>query len=360
MVLTRRGHKARMMITRWLPNEIIIEIVRATPRKADQAALCRVSKLFHSLALPVLNRVVKVRNNTITAFCTALIADPTRADVIRSFTFVDYGRGPRTVSPVDLLFEAMNLMHLLEHLSIDFKFTSYPVSSGLSLLTFPRISSCKFGGRYKLDPTDADIVAHFFTRHPTITRLHIYFALTRISLPNLHSFDGFAPSIPMITAQGLKAARLAWTDGSITADNIFTTLNSLTNPVLPFVSSHTFYTRAYTTVLPSLSMQMPHTTTLEIRLAPILPDNGIINHLTQCLPRLNHLVYLALHCVFPRANQHYVPDPWAIVQTWANHCPTLEACSLFDNTWKKVDGSWLEYPKDDFRDQAGLSVFEIQ
>jgi hypothetical protein len=46
MVLTRRVSKS---ISEWLPNEVIPEVIEATP-SSSQAALCRTCILFHSLS----------------------------------------------------------------------------------------------------------------------------------------------------------------------------------------------------------------------------------------------------------------------------------------------------------------------
>ncbi|KAJ7619894.1 hypothetical protein B0H17DRAFT_1340776 [Mycena rosella] len=79
MVLTRRAHKA---ISRWLPNETITEIVQAAPR-SDQASLCRVSKLFRDLCLPILYRVVELEAD-------ASVAD-FGATVLSNAALTDYG-----------------------------------------------------------------------------------------------------------------------------------------------------------------------------------------------------------------------------------------------------------------------------
>jgi hypothetical protein len=56
MVLARRADRS---ISQWLPNEIITQIIQASSA-SDQAALCRTSRLFHALGVPVLYRVVEL------------------------------------------------------------------------------------------------------------------------------------------------------------------------------------------------------------------------------------------------------------------------------------------------------------
>ncbi|KAJ7100512.1 hypothetical protein C8R44DRAFT_888321 [Mycena epipterygia] len=100
MVLTRRAHKA---ISRWLPNEVLTEIIEVVPNLADRASLCRVSKLFHALCLPILYRVVHLDVNLHSAvtFSSSLKENPARADAIRHLivTSTMYYRGPATFLP---------------------------------------------------------------------------------------------------------------------------------------------------------------------------------------------------------------------------------------------------------------------
>ncbi|KAJ7675138.1 hypothetical protein B0H17DRAFT_1207877 [Mycena rosella] len=71
----RRAYKA---ISQWLPNEVLTEIIQAATQE-DQASLCRVSKLFHALSLPVLNRTVRLAHYaSASAFSSAIIENPTR------------------------------------------------------------------------------------------------------------------------------------------------------------------------------------------------------------------------------------------------------------------------------------------
>ncbi|KAJ7511480.1 hypothetical protein B0H11DRAFT_2387366 [Mycena galericulata] len=114
---------------RWLPDELIIEIIQNIS-KADQANLCRVSKLFRSLTLPVLNRDVALYvgdGPILDAFCSALLANPARADTIRSFTLWD--DGPSIVISRQT-FQAIQLMTRLEHLGAIPQMTPEEVPDG--------------------------------------------------------------------------------------------------------------------------------------------------------------------------------------------------------------------------------------
>ncbi|KAJ7773649.1 hypothetical protein DFH07DRAFT_801357 [Mycena maculata] len=276
MVLTRR------MITQWLPNELITEIVRAAP-KAGQAALCRVSKLFHDLALPVLNRAVDfhVDDNNECNFipcCSALIATPTRADAIRSLTFfiLKIWDDKWAKEALDVLKQAMKLMSRLEHLAIVSPSSMTPWRS----LPFPRLLSCRLT-LWAFDTPGEEMVSSFLTRHPTLT--HICMALIstslQISLPNLQCFEGYAFGVPLIVSEPLRAARLLWSRSrNQNFDNIIMALNSMTDPFRPFGSSHQCTKQECASIFASLSGQMPHTTTLQF----VLDDVTVTVKVTSC------------------------------------------------------------------------------
>jgi hypothetical protein len=80
----------------YFPNEILTEILRAVPQ-SDQTALCRVSKLFHALCLPILYRVVHLKDlKSIDSFCSSVLSNATARESLRSFK-VGYIAGIRRV-----------------------------------------------------------------------------------------------------------------------------------------------------------------------------------------------------------------------------------------------------------------------
>ncbi|KAJ7619682.1 hypothetical protein FB45DRAFT_670786, partial [Roridomyces roridus] len=185
---TRSAQKAYMRITRWLPNEILTEIIQNAPR-ADLVTLCRVSKLFHALALPSLNQSVvlntrKHNGEVLDAFCGAILQSPERADSVRSLSFssayellfrlANFTNNPlprysyRSL-PAELI-ESLRLMGCLEHLVID---DCRPVSvvSCLARLTFPKLLS--FSLTYPASAWKPH-VEEFLSRHPTITHLRLW------------------------------------------------------------------------------------------------------------------------------------------------------------------------------------------
>ncbi|KAJ7736202.1 hypothetical protein DFH07DRAFT_843031 [Mycena maculata] len=349
-----------------LPNEIITEIIRDVSM-VDHATLCRVSKLFNALSLPFLNRTIvgRLDNNhvhVLKAFCTALIAHPFRADTIRSLTFV--GRGyiwTEDSESRELWLQSMKLMRRLEHLSIDSTRVVGQLVPKLSLLNFPRILRCSL--KIPADMWHVDVVAAFLKTHATLTHVRIYIngpiGHQSVFLPNLQYFDGYMAHLPSIVTQHLKAVRILWRIGGLEIDNFVKKLASMTDPKIPFISSHRFHTSLDDTsrILTALSTRMQHTTTLQINY--LVDDQSAIGHVTERLWQFRRLLYLAFDYIYriPDSDEDvaYRQDT---LQACANACPTLKACSLFARAWRKVDDMWQEYPMEDFLIEAGLSAFE--
>ncbi|KAF7340875.1 hypothetical protein MSAN_02117000 [Mycena sanguinolenta] len=378
MVLTRRAHRERMEIFRWLPNEILVGIIQHSP-KADQATLSRVSKLFRDLCLPVLYRAVKISSDSVIlasiaviSFCSGMIETPARADAVRSF----YLRVPYDYSNIEircgLILPTLKLMSRLNHLSI---FGSALNNRHWNMLleecNFPQLINCDLRVPYDLiyyNPTRvSNLVAGFLNRHSTLKRVHLpsYRIIApqpvRVSLPDLEFYHGGAAFIAGIDAICLKEVQLAWnyTDDD-NVDEIITSLSSMTKPYLPFISCHANLGRLCHQIMDSVSMRMPHTKTL--RLHPLknygaLLGQDTIRHVTECLPRFTGLLYLAMEwCrdVLLTSGANKDEDRIA-VEGWGEACPTLEACCLNHYGWRKVAGRWEEYPITQFWALAGLS-----
>ncbi|KAJ7612192.1 hypothetical protein FB45DRAFT_1065550 [Roridomyces roridus] len=314
-----------MSITKWLPNELLVEMIQNTPR-ADQAALCRVSKLFHALTLPVLNgtvvlddrryrthtfsdaflssntpradqaalcRVSKllhaltlpVLNGTVVlddrryrthtfsdAFLSSVIDDPGRASFTRSLTLIF--RSASYDSTCDLLFQTLESLKALRHLSLKIMNPSEIFLSHLPHLTFPQLSTCH------IEISDHKIrvpsVAQFLSRHPTITQLRLWpiqesthpvspSEWAASMLPNLQNYQGTSALLPAFSTRNLRSI-VAWADPPDHA-----VVRLLANPELPFAISITTDISAdqqdqMQMNLRSLSEHMPFITQLQIQL----------------------------------------------------------------------------------------------
>ncbi|KAF7340877.1 hypothetical protein MSAN_02117200 [Mycena sanguinolenta] len=347
MVLTRRAHRERMEISRWLPNEILVHIIQHSA-KADQATLARVSKLFHALCLPILYRVVEFKDpHSTTVFCSGIIENPSRADAVRSFVLdvpYQYCCDMRD----DLVLASLKLMSRLDHLSFsEFTFDYRHGRILLEEINFLQLTSCNIW-------VPDDLIYRFPAQASDLS--------VRVSLPHLEFYHGGAAFVSGIDAICLKEVQLTWYSADdANVDKIVTSLSSmtLTKPHLPFVSCHAYWGGPCHQIMDSVSMRMPHTKTL--RLHPMrdygaLLSQDTILHATECLPQFTGLLYLAMEWskgAFPTSGADKHKDRIA-VEGWGEACPTLEACCLNHSGWRKVDGRWEEYPIKKFWALAGL------
>ncbi|KAJ7323296.1 hypothetical protein DFH08DRAFT_887868 [Mycena albidolilacea] len=371
------------------PTEIITKIVQAAPR-ADQQTFCLVSRYCHQVSLPVLYQVIVLRFDrkaALGAFCSSLVAQPARAEAIRSLTFLDGCIPGESEDLHNLLAESMKLMTNLERLSFDRVSNYWQKQSRmfprLSLLTFENLRRCSLDGvsaQVSHPATDSDgAVASFLTRHREITHLSLSASIIAasticVSLPNLQYYDGPSELLTEISTSGLKGAQLMWSSGPPGLDigRSIGALKSLTNPDLPFILSNAFYVFQddFKEILVSLSSYLWHTTSLQLKLRshPQMSEYSLINQqsiheITECLPRLSRLVYLTVDysdraLYLEEMGVGAEIDPGTL-QAWADACPTLEACSLYDRAWKKVDGKWVRCHIREFRAKAGCSAFDI-
>ncbi|KAJ7675153.1 hypothetical protein B0H17DRAFT_1140466 [Mycena rosella] len=115
--------------------------------KKDQASLYRVSKLFHALCLPILNRTVRLAHYaSASAFCSGIIANPSRGQAVCFFA-VSYMHSWSNIvdrpAPLrQLLIQPMKLMSRLEYQSVNAYVLKRSDRFTLLQLTFPRLLAC--------------------------------------------------------------------------------------------------------------------------------------------------------------------------------------------------------------------------
>ncbi|KAF7361546.1 F-box domain-containing protein [Mycena sanguinolenta] len=368
MVLTRRAYRQRMEISRWLPNEVLVQIIQHS-LKADQATLSRVSKLFRELCLPVLYRAVQFKDShSINLFCLAIKRHLTRADSVRSFTLLDMPYNNRIHIRSDLILSTLKRMSRLNYLSLStLTLDNNQLLILLEEANFPQLISC--GLRVPCDLSDifstkrADLVAVFLTRHPTLKRVHVDSEFrtvasqsVRVFSPNLESYTGDAAFFLAIEPSSLKEAHLTWYFAD-DVDKITTAVSSTIKLDMPFVSSHR-YLDDPCQIVTSVSKHMRHTKTLRLqslRNSFTLLSQDIIRHITECLPRFTGLIYLEIGY---RANFYRPPGrndvDRIVAERWGEACPTLEACGLNLHAWKKGDDRWEAFPIKEFWVLVGL------
>ncbi|KAJ7612209.1 hypothetical protein FB45DRAFT_875095 [Roridomyces roridus] len=399
-----RVRKVYLPILEWLPDEVLIEIVRSAP-KGNQAALCRTSKPFYALSLPILYQNVVLylgeKTDIIDTFCLTVVGHPERADVIRSLRFknVGYIRYTWCLKSLnyDLFFESLKRMNNLEHLSFDDDTTSpEDFSSRLASMTFPRLRHLAI--YHPTSDSGRAQVARIFSLHRDLTHVALWSLCpdsdepeyikwdNTVVLQNLRHYEGHSTALldACCTTRTLRAARIraiSWP----TPRSIFATLQSRTSrdQNLPFTLSIDYMLKndELQSMLVSLSGDMPQIRCLQMRsyedkmhivgpqvFSAFIRANPFMQTTVQTfaenLRRFGRIQYFALNY---RAHYEYeLGSVWnakrchKAVKMFAEACPTLRACCIGSRAWKKVimDAPWVEYTRDAFEVDAGLSEFE--
>ncbi|KAF7361552.1 hypothetical protein MSAN_01188800 [Mycena sanguinolenta] len=370
MVLTRRAYREKMEISRWLPNEVLVQIIQHSA-KADQATLARASKLFWDLCLPVLYRIVKLKNpRSITFFCSKIMEIPSRADAVRSFTLnVPFNKHDEI--RCDLILASLKLMLSLDHLSLSaFALDTRHTVMLLEQCSFPQLISCDLWAPsdikdlFQIPPPplskSSDLTAVFLTRHSTLKRIQFHSVYRMVAsrsvhapLPNLEFYAGHARFILSINAIGLQAVELVWyTEDDEVIDEIVTGISSMTRPNFPFVSSHSYWDDPCQ-IVTSVSKHIPHTKTLRLQcleLSFTILSQDTIRYITRCLHGFTGLVYLELGYTrnFPAPGVDDDSEDRIAVEAWGKACPTLEACCLNLSAWRKIDSHWETFSMKEF------------
>ncbi|KAJ6548173.1 hypothetical protein DFH09DRAFT_629305 [Mycena vulgaris] len=367
MVLTRRG-KA---ISRWLPNEIITEIVQAALLN-DQASLCRVSKLFHVICLPVLYRAVRLGDTyTSLAAFWSTVSNSSVAELVRFCDMPTYiGKAPPGRIPVgQLLMESLKALRRLQGFSITASLLSHGYFQELLGWSFPHLVRCRIGAyRGWSTAEEENTLASFLLRHPGLKTIRVEdlddlevwsSAQARIPLLHLQYLRCPVVILPSIRATSMTRVTLEWqsSDSPANVKPAIIALQSMTRPDIPFICSNVACDNTFAEIMTSLSSHIPHMSTLDMKLLWQLTSNEeIIGHVMECLPRFAGLVFFSFEIVFGAGVTFWATEAKdrIEVQRLGDACPTLEACCLNRCAWRRVNGVWESYPLADFMALAGL------
>ncbi|KAJ7612196.1 hypothetical protein FB45DRAFT_308275 [Roridomyces roridus] len=274
MVNLMRPAKKTRGIIHLLPNELLTKIIQLLPR-ADQLALCRVSKHFHALTIPGINRNVLISTHQsedllkLDGFCLGLAENAERAELVRSLQVVK--SCSYSESAYDQLVDSIKLMKRLECLALDIiTGDGGPIVPRLAYLSLPNLSGCRF----ILPSTNlrAVAVAQFLGRHENLTHVrlwdldgsHIYPLLPQwdaTCLPNLQHYQGTPAFLRVFSTRKLQAVRMVSLDQNRAS---LSELERLIDPArLGLVVSICHIHQAG--IFESLSKCMPYITTLELR-----------------------------------------------------------------------------------------------
>ncbi|KAJ7605219.1 hypothetical protein FB45DRAFT_493294 [Roridomyces roridus] len=363
---TRSAQKAYMRITRWLPNEVLTEIIQNAPR-ADLVTLCRVSKLFHALALPSLNQTVVLetsmrRREVLEAFCRAIMQSPERADSLRSLSFTS-GYLYRSLPAEDSLIESLRLMRRLEHLVIQ-DFRPLGVVSCLARLTFPNLLS--FSLTYPASGWKTH-VEDFLSRHPTITHLRLWLiggedpVPEGALLPKLQYYHGTARLLSAFSKHRLQCVRTAWAENAdvpvTCASIVIEKLGVQASPNLASLSIVCINATQASDAIIHLSNHTSHLQKLKLHSYARYITRAMVNDITACLPRFERLKYLLFD--YAHKGDRLVYDVGEdeepeILKTWANSSSTLRGCRFCEIACVKVGQKWEECSPEELDAEAGF------
>ncbi|KAJ7684217.1 hypothetical protein DFH06DRAFT_1462596 [Mycena polygramma] len=361
MVLTRRAYKS---ISRWLPNEIISQIIEAASFD-DLAALCRTCKLFHAIGIPVLYRVVRLRGESVEAFCSTVLGNtPKFAELVRSFTTDDNVKLVLEQTP--LVLNCVKTLSRIEDISIK---GSHLWKARLKVMacTFPHLLRClvSIKDRHWTSLQQEDTVASFLIRHPALKSveiIHSWYAdswpstSARIPLLNLERIRAPPRFLPSILARGLKEVRLEWLEKE-PAEPIFSILGPMTRSDVPFVYSNFCRGDQCAEIVDSISRNVPHTKTLcmDIHMLSSMVRKEIIVQFMESLPLFTELQFFGIQTKGDVPGATWGETDEITVQDFGDVCSTLQLCRLNKNAWRKIDGSWEPFPVEGFYALAGIT-----
>ncbi|KAK7028307.1 hypothetical protein R3P38DRAFT_2935299 [Favolaschia claudopus] len=361
--------RTKKALSDWFSNEVISEIIQAIPDRADVSAVCKTSKLFHSLGIPVLFQVVKLKNGSrIMAFVRTVSAKPDVSGFVRSLTTIDIG----SIKSSRLQWLAcLKSLTKLEDLSMTyFQFTPEDWDIFLSF-TFPRLVHCKLDASYnersKKSPMD------FVARHSALESLSLNVwdppkgpAPPQIPLLNLRRLQGPASLAQRITAPRLGEVRLEWESVHFEdVEPIFSTLKTMIPADNSFVFSNDgCWDNRLHDFLPCIANNVPHVKTLHLHLidTDMWNSDTHIEWVAEQLPPLSKLEYLSIVMRGDEDDDHPYfladeEDDLMAVETLGTACSSLQMCRLNDVVWRKENETWNQ-SSDDFDRLAGISWIE--
>ncbi|KAJ7036592.1 hypothetical protein C8F04DRAFT_1394176 [Mycena alexandri] len=379
MVLTRRAYKS---IARWLPNEVISEIIQAAPPH-DQASLCRTTTLFQGLGVPLLYRVVDLKTvASVEAFCSTIASHTAKfAKLVRSLT-VDAHAFQYIYQLIVPLFECVKVLLDIESLYIlgPPAYMQGPAQEWSSL-TLPRLLYCTLytSDRHWTSNEGLGTLSSFLVRHPTLKSVTIRDSAqfewpstaARIPLPNLQRICAPAKVFPRIIVDGLKEARLEWEFRDEVhmwpPEPIFLALKATTRRENSFVCSIFCSNFELPSIMASASMHIPHAKALRIVVGDLRSDDaGLRSRDIQCvkkyLSRFTGLEFFSLEILFEQWERVSFgateADDQLTVHDFGDLCSTLQACRLNQNACRRMNGTWERFPLDDFFPLAGITFVQ--
>ncbi|KAF8149211.1 hypothetical protein K438DRAFT_1779404 [Mycena galopus ATCC 62051] len=345
MVLTRRASRAEKSIVRWLPNEVIAEVMSELSR-GDLATFCRTSRLLHNIATPLLYRAVSfsklaqlkafLRTMKVQSRSTSLAPHVRQffCSALEEFGDVNLTRFVKAITSVLLEFVNLELLDLLFTRDID-------LPDLLQHGFFPNLSTfrCIIGSSASLP---AFLNRHSRITHATLPRLGRVDKLDSIHLPNLKNYEGCASFVPFINFEetSLLCASLSWLPDNLDIDTPLLrlgTMGSLSR--LDLLSPS--YVLKEAALLQSTATHIPHLHMLRLdtimEIEPLSRQDTL--EISVCLESLTSLFCLAL-CGPRDALEHDPDSDLETITLWGRACDTLSIIKFNGTPWIRMGGQW--------------------
>ncbi|KAJ7626079.1 hypothetical protein FB45DRAFT_75026 [Roridomyces roridus] len=379
MVLTRRASKC---ILRWLPNELVSEIITLSSSDT-QLALCRVCKLFNQLAAMSLYRKVTLGSHAKFAqFVRSLSLKPQNATYVVSLRFHALSReSEEDVAELPGDYSIFNSLSRLESLCL---YVSLPETLCLGLFrdcTFPRLSDFRYIASESLNATGMltpEIILSFVHRHSDIACLVVMDAsqiITPVSVsyehkntPALQKLRDFVGPVFLLHLLPPSITRIFLFSGDEDQTDTLQRLSVVTTQGTELVYSNISISRepvAHT--LNMIAQNLPRIVSIQLRWGKtgerwLDPEAG--QAISQSLRNLPVLRYLSLQYIafideLEDGNGLPVEELNADRQTverWGRSCPSLRECCFHGNGWRREEGAseWISCLEYEMKEQPDL------
>ncbi|KAJ6615119.1 hypothetical protein B0H10DRAFT_85730 [Mycena sp. CBHHK59/15] len=340
-MLTRRAAKS---ILRFLPNEILTEIIAVSP-PTTQAALCRASRLFNKLATCFLYRTIVL--TTVPALdrcCRTLKNRREEALLVKSF---DISGCVMDLEIFDIhsfnMSQALVSMKNLESLTFAFGKSAPPYILAVAQTTFPHLRRLLI----RVTPFYEKNLTEFLARHPALTVLKLFGRspfladLDAVTFPNLRYLKAHAGALaPVIRGNRLTGAEVSW--HAPTEDIAQPTAALRAGSADSLVKLVCFRPGANVDLIAHVAEHLPCVAVLKViapsALQPAAHDKATVQAIAAALTRFTQLrTFEYTYCL--RVNRF---EDRVTVISWARVCPTLKQCTLNGVIWKRrlSTGEW--------------------
>jgi len=343
-----------------LPLELLEEIADIVDVDT-QLSLCRVSKLFHSLTVASVYRVICLDSpSLVVACCRTLARRGDAAAAVRQFSISYTPTDPPSCHFASFYSTIQSALERLLHLQ-ELKLMVIDPNY-IQVLNNAYFHSLRHFECY-LALTNSLIL--FLNRHPTINYLQIAphealspssigNVLPRVVLPKLQYFVGNSECVSaLVPDASLRAAFIFWEAVGGTAQDAIRSLERSSGDTINLVSCRRSGWNL--DLIDLISICLPNIYVLIITNLLVVnsrPNETYLNAVTNLLPRFSMLCRLHVHCIGMEElsdGKGNLDEDFATVTAWGAACPSLEECILPHSNgmkWLRRHNIWIPDPND--------------